>query len=332
MVQIQRVARGHLALKPNEKGQEMLWYAAEENKPDLLRVLGPMLENGTINVDEADVEGFTAAMIAANYGNVDFLDQFIDFNPNFEITCADGSSALLLAAFNGHDEVVDLLLMDVGVNFLQRLPNGMSALHIAVQQNHLSVVEVLIDAEEELRGQYLNDGKRFPGAVLKLSNSQGNTALHLACKLKRDKILRLMSSVSLVPVGNVNKAGDTELILCAKNGFLEGLRILRGEGVLPARKLRYGDVLNVDAKNAAGYTALDYAAENGNLDAADYLINNLGAEATQRARNIFAQEWQITPGELSDLGFYQLGRPGTANTDDNSLFSEDTGFISGDGN
>ena len=62
----------------------------------------------------------------------------------------DGSSALLLAAFNGHTDIVDLLLMDAGVNILQRLPNGMTALHIAIQQGHLGVVEVGTRAVSEM--------------------------------------------------------------------------------------------------------------------------------------------------------------------------------------
>merc|ERR1712100_615392 len=124
--------------------------------------------------------------------------------------------------------------------------------------------------------------------------------------------MRLLSSVHGAPVGTVNNGGDTPAIVCAKSGFIIGLLLLRGEGVLPARKLRYGDVLDIDAENDEGLSALDIVAEDGDLDMADYLINNLGATATQRAKRIFIEDWNVMEGELLDVGFSSNDRPDTS--------------------
>jgi hypothetical protein len=61
-----------------------MWAAAEDNKPEVMRKLRSMVLSGTLKVNERDVEGFTAAMLAANYGSTQFLEALLDFDPDLE--------------------------------------------------------------------------------------------------------------------------------------------------------------------------------------------------------------------------------------------------------
>jgi len=61
-----------------------LWVAAEENDTETMERLRPLLSSGELGIDVRDSEGFTPAMLAANYGSVDFLDALMEFGPDLE--------------------------------------------------------------------------------------------------------------------------------------------------------------------------------------------------------------------------------------------------------
>ena len=67
---------------------EALWVAAEENDVEIIEELRPLLEDGSLDLNAVDGEGFTAAMLAAHYGHLNFLDALMEFEPDMEIVGA----------------------------------------------------------------------------------------------------------------------------------------------------------------------------------------------------------------------------------------------------
>ena len=175
--------------------------------------------------------------------------------------------------------------MDAGVNILQKLPNGMTALHIAIQQGHQGIAEVVVDAELELCAQFQEDGREFGGAVVHLPDEKGNTSIHAAVLAKNAALLELLLEVPTADYSSPNLAGDTPLILCAKVGFMDGMRILHGEDKEDPEMRRNGDDLQVDVANEAGYSALEIAARKGDGDMAAWLISALEAVPTRLAHD-----------------------------------------------
>lgn len=143
----------------------------------------------------------------------------------------------------------------------------------------------------------------FGGAVVHLADKKGNTPLHLAIKTGALPVVDILLEVPTCPLAALNMEGETPLVLCVKMGMMDGLSALRGEGKLPRHQLRGGDVLAVDAADASGKTALDYAAAEGDTDMVRLLIRDLEASPTLFARNQLVEKFGIGPRGLSALGF-----------------------------
>lgn len=79
---------------------------------------------------------------AAGIGRLDLVRQA--FEPPHTVSFKDGGAAIVMAAWYGQREVVDLLLesgVDPGT---QRADDGQTALHVAAYQGHVALVELLL--------------------------------------------------------------------------------------------------------------------------------------------------------------------------------------------
>ncbi len=104
-----------------------------------------LIEAGA-NVNLLNEWGFSPLMTAAEMGNARVASLLIDAGAkvNFVAECHDcgDETALTLAAQYGHIEVVELLLRS-GANKMHRRYDGLTALDLATQKNHIPIVRVL---------------------------------------------------------------------------------------------------------------------------------------------------------------------------------------------
>ena len=133
----------------------------------------------------------------------------------------DGATALMLAAENGHAEIVSALLLsrdEINVNAVT--PNGSTALMIAAKNGHAETVSALLLSRDEIN--------------VNAVTSDGSTALIFAAEKGRTEIVSALLSRDGIDVNAVTPAsrGSTALILAAIDGHAETvLALLSRDGV-----------------------------------------------------------------------------------------------------
>ena len=200
-------------LNPNAKQDgrrftEILHAAARDSELQIVQLL---LEAG-IDADTTDIEGDEDDVTdddeteeeedARIHGT-----RFEDF-----VTYFPGMTALHLAAFRGHSEVMKLLL-EAGADKDAAQRNGMTALHAATFHGDTDVVKLLLKA----------------GADKDAVNAFGMTALKLAARKAHSEVVKLLLQAG-ADKDAVNGFGMTALHSAARKGHSEVVKLLLEAG------------------------------------------------------------------------------------------------------
>lgn len=162
---------------------------------------------------------------------------------------ADRTTSLMMAATEGHTEILRLLL-DAGAKKDLKDFRGRTALHMAVFEGHTETVRLLVDA----------------GADKDLRDDYGRTALTLAARMARPEILSLLVNAG-AEKNFRDSSGMTALMYAARAGndveachhaaptaYLETVRLLVEAGV------------DDNMRDNNGMTALMHAARSGRTE------------------------------------------------------------------
>ncbi|HTH59922.1 MAG TPA: ankyrin repeat domain-containing protein [Paraburkholderia sp.] len=141
----------------DDQGMPLIVIAARE-KSDKVAAL--LVANPKTNIEAEDRAGENAMMLAALNGDQDLVKLLI--SKDAEVN-KKGWAPLHYAAANGHDDIVKLLL-DNSAYVDAGSPNGTTPLMMAARGNHLSTVKLLLDN----------------GADASVKNQLGLTALDFA--------------------------------------------------------------------------------------------------------------------------------------------------------
>ncbi|XP_068842373.1 E3 ubiquitin-protein ligase MIB2 isoform X1 [Capricornis sumatraensis] len=147
----------------------------------------------------------------------------------------DGFTALHLAAFNNHGEVAQVLIQEGHCDVNARNRKLQSPLHLAVQQAHVGLVPLLVDA----------------GCSVNAEDEEGDTALHVA--LQRHQLLPLVAD------GGAGDPGPLQLLSRLQASGLPGSAELTvGKAIAYFLALEGADL---SYANHRGRSPLDLAAE-----------------------------------------------------------------------
>jgi ankyrin repeat protein len=142
-----------------------------------------------------------------------------------------------LAAFNGHDIIIRLLLAADNADVESKDRDGRTPLSWAAENGHEAVVRLLlatgnVDVEPKDR--------------------RGRTPLSWAAEKGHEAVVRLLLATSIVDVKSKDVVGRTPLSWAAENGHEAVVRLLLAAGIV-----------DVESKDMVGRTPLSRAAENG---------------------------------------------------------------------
>ena len=119
-------------------------------------------------IDSSDQWGYTSLIEAAMWGHVDVIDILLQSNAQVQLRSVAGETALHWSAFNGHHQVVSLLLNQGHADPDAIQNKGQTPLHLAVEKNHEQVVRLLVEAGCDCS---LADNKKKTAMDLALPNS-----------------------------------------------------------------------------------------------------------------------------------------------------------------
>ncbi|MBU1086546.1 MAG: ankyrin repeat domain-containing protein [Candidatus Omnitrophica bacterium] len=185
--------------------------------------------------------------LVGNKENVELLlEQGADINTTFD----NGETALMLAAYNGHIEIVKLLLAHNAEVNAQRFDLGVTALHAAVQGNNLEIVKLLVKHN----------------ALINVVSSTGITPLMLAAENGwLDISCFLIAQKALLNA--CNDEGYTALMLAANRGHLEIVKLLIESGAVLDITTNQGssafDLADQVSSRMANYIALCLEKQHG---------------------------------------------------------------------
>ncbi|KAL3984752.1 KAP P-loop domain family protein [Acanthocheilonema viteae] len=234
-----------------------------------------LVKQDCITLRNADSEN--VLIVAARTGQVDIVRDFInDFD--LEDTDADGWTALLDAAYMGHEEVVKILLeAGAAVNYSDML--GWSPLMWAVYKNHYACAQLLIqfkayvnliDEEDSLTPLIVAAGRGYvtlvellisAGAEVNACDKFGSTALIWAARKGCKPIVELLLN-SGAELDAVGMYGSTALMMAARGNFI---------GVVKLILLKEPNINIVDQN---GLSALAIAAREGYVEIASMFIQH----------------------------------------------------------
>lgn len=288
-------------------GQTLVHYAVSSTVHST--VLDSITADDKTILLEADKFGNLPIHAAATTGNTDAIIYILrKAPPCINATNQQGLTPLLLAAQAGHKSVVEKLVA-LGADVNYRLPNGLFALYLALQNNHTDVADSLI-----------------PKANINFHLDSGSTPLHLATDSEMDaislaliragadinhkrraddytpfhnavekgsvEVCTVMLATGKVAINTPLPSGEYPLHLASKQGHLEIVRILV-EAKTPA---------DVNLQDANGDTPLLTAIRAGHLAVAIYLAErtkvNIKNKQGQTASLFALMSYQVDVADI----------------------------------
>lgn len=170
---------------------------------------------------------------------VEFLLSIKEVNP--KLLNKEGLSAFHIAARDGHNEIVTLLLKHLNVDIRSR--DGATPLIMAAWKGHASTVKLLLENKADSR----------------LTSEEGYTPLHNACCSKNKAAVLELLMTGNIEINYQAKSGATALMIAANNGCDDIVKLL----------LQYG--ANLHLLDLKGSTAAIHATRLGYKSTASIL-------------------------------------------------------------
>jgi len=203
--------------------------------------------------------GSTALHKAATRGDAVTLGQLVRLGANKESKDKYGRTALHLAAYNGMNAMVSLLMGEFGVDKEAKNNDGMTALHLAADNGMNATVSLLI-------GEF--------GVDKDAKDNNGMTVLHLAAYKGQNATVSLLMGEFGADKEAKDNNGRTALHLAAYKGQNATVGLLMGE---------FG--VNKEAKDNNGMTAVQLAACKGQNATVSLFMGEFGVDKEAKDNN-----------------------------------------------
>lgn len=179
-------------------------------------ILDALLARKDIEVNQADLDGFTALHIASQYGNVGAVRSLLA-HPLLDINARnrDGYTALYCAAFCPDGEAakeVSALLLDRGaITSYRDKTGGATAIMRAVDEGHIGLVEYLLEQRAFRLGEIDNQGRGLLAAAA--VNGQSEMAERLIVKYREAGIeVDKIDNKGRTPLHDACRAGSLPIV------------------------------------------------------------------------------------------------------------------------
>jgi len=302
----------------DESGLTPIFYAIQEGHYDMVVAL----VEAKAKLEFATLDGHTLLMYAAEYKRLSILEflinaarkQGLDFINQQDNA---GFSVLLRASLKGNEEVVQYLIRVDGINIYATSKEGLTALHCSFQNNHLTIVNILIEAIAH-RGFQLDTRDQFLRA-LQLIAIKGHTAgvKRLLETIEKVGDPSWLENAVTVVLGEsiINNHSEifkyiiaqeayikfvlknSEFILLASYHGREAMVIALLDKRVPVNTLLSSENVCFSGRGLLGATPLMFAAQQGHLDIVQVLLAAKADLNLQRQNGVTALMLAAVRGE-----------------------------------
>jgi ankyrin repeat protein len=287
----------------NIQGEYPLTLAARCGKNGIVELL--LRGDNNVKCEEAKISALRAAIVAGQVATTVLLLRL-----GVPVNKGENEMPIHTASRMGHKEIVSLLLQ-YGASLKTRTRSGNTALHLASEEGHLSVVKHLVERwRDDVHS--LNYEKEMPlhlaarkgreymvkyfvekGCNINVTSDNSSTCLHFACEnghyktveylLKHGAEVNAMDSANQTPLHIAASRGQTKIVeLLSQHNANFSLRDKDGiTALLAASKNRHRDTVlfivqhggNIEDTDGKGDTIAHFAVANGNKDILKLLSN-----------------------------------------------------------
>ncbi|KAL2793218.1 ankyrin repeat-containing domain protein [Aspergillus keveii] len=274
-VVLQLVQSGReLDLDARSEGGTALHWALERRYLDIADML---IAQPSVDVNQKDEDGFTPFVAAAKYTFSDIVRALLQDRKDLDVNAKDGQGVTALgwaARLNDHD-TIKVLLVHPGVDVNVPATYSEPVLHTVIDSGDVGTIRLLLE-RLDLDINALNYSGE--SAIFLAITREEHDVARLILESRNDLNTNLEYNIMALPDGKVgrffpeNPESDqrrlhrwTILHLAAGLGYSEILRLLLE---------RFVDTLNVNARLAAGDTALHCALIGENMDVLEILLDS----------------------------------------------------------
>ncbi|NXP61177.1 NFKB1 factor, partial [Chloropsis cyanopogon] len=215
-------AQRHLTAAQDDNGDNVLHLAIihlhTELVKNLLEVMPDLNYNDIINMRNDLYQ--TPLHLAVITKQAKVVEDLLKAGADVSLLDRHGNSVLHLAAAEGDDKVLSLLLRHEKVSPMVNLPNGegLSAIHMVVMANSMSCLKQLIAAGVNVNAQ---------------EQKSGRTALHLAVEQENIPLAGCLLLEGDADVDSTTYDGTTPLHIAAGRGSTKLAAVLKAAGANP---------------------------------------------------------------------------------------------------
>jgi ankyrin repeat protein len=241
-----------------------------------------------VNTKDTDPNKRTPLHLAAAQGMEEMV-KILLAHPGIDVNSRDksGETPLQAAAYNGYMEILVLLLARADIDLALRLSYGVTPLYLAAKNGHEELVDVLLDTPNS-------------EAMLGIGQDEyGGSPLHAAAERGYRGVVRLLLAHNGTDPGSKDKNGATPLHLAAGNGHQDVVSELLATSDL-------GSMINSQDKR--GETPLHRAASGGHEDCVIALMDR--ADVNIQDRMLRTPLHNAVQGDHHKVVEYLLKKPG----------------------
>ncbi|XP_039920333.1 nuclear factor NF-kappa-B p105 subunit isoform X1 [Hirundo rustica] len=292
-------AQRHLTAVQDENGDNVLHLAIihlhTELVKNLLEVMPDLNYNSIINMRNDLYQ--TPLHLAVITKQAKVVEDLLRAGADVSLLDRHGNSVLHLAATEGDDKILGLLLRHEKVSPMVNLPNGegLSAIHMVVMANSLSCLKQLIAARVNVNAQ---------------EQKSGRTALHLAVEQENIPLAGCLLLEGDADVDSTTYDGTTPLHIAAGRGSTKLAAVLKAAGANPHIE-NFEPLFDLDDVKddedddegiVPGTTPLDMAA---NCEVYD-ILNGKPYESAEVLEDLLTQGHLRELNENSKMQLYKL--------------------------
>ncbi|NXW80580.1 NFKB1 factor, partial [Hirundo rustica] len=292
-------AQRHLTAVQDENGDNVLHLAIihlhTELVKNLLEVMPDLNYNSIINMRNDLYQ--TPLHLAVITKQAKVVEDLLRAGADVSLLDRHGNSVLHLAATEGDDKILSLLLRHEKVSPMVNLPNGegLSAIHMVVMANSLSCLKQLIAARVNVNAQ---------------EQKSGRTALHLAVEQENIPLAGCLLLEGDADVDSTTYDGTTPLHIAAGRGSTKLAAVLKAAGANPHIE-NFEPLFDLDDVKddedddegiVPGTTPLDMAA---NCEVYD-ILNGKPYESAEVLEDLLTQGHLRELNENSKMQLYEL--------------------------
>lgn len=234
-------------------GQQPVHFAALHGHLELLMYL---VEEKGCDPNAEDGSGKTPTLLAGESGKIEVMKYLVEDKKCDSSHLAKGSGkvaakrqAIHGAAFVGHLEMVQYLIVSCNIDPHAKDSSGVTPIACASQEGKIEVVK------------YLSQSANID---INVQDSSGRTPLHYACLKGREEVVKYLCSVVSIDVDLLDNSAETATIIACKNSHLNVVSYLVMEGKC-----------SIEISVSSGRRIIDYASAKNWIELVMYLVEEL---------------------------------------------------------